>query len=233
MNTLTAFENDIFISYAHIDDTPLMPGERGWVTEFHQTLDALVKQILGDEAKIWRDPKLQGNDYFSDTLLSALPKAAVLVSVLSPRYVKSEWCLKELEKFSNGAVSIGGVRVDDKSRIFKVLKSPVPREVQPAPLDSLLGYEFFRLDPATGRPYEFRTEFGPEAKQSYLGKLYDVAYEIAELLKQMREADSGEGKPQHKAPVFLAETTSGAPSKAWCFLPGASPGREGDQEDLS
>jgi hypothetical protein len=25
----------------------------------------------------------------------------------------------------------------------------------------------------------------------------------------------------------------GAPSKAWCFLPGASPGRERDQDDLS
>jgi hypothetical protein len=24
-----------------------------------------------------------------------------------------------------------------------------------------------------------------------------------------------------------------APSKAWCFLPGASPGRERDQDDLS
>jgi hypothetical protein len=29
------------------------------------------------------------------------------------------------------------------------------------------------------------------------------------------------------------DITFGAPSKAWCFLPGASPGREGDQEDLS
>ena len=39
---------------------------------------------------IWRDPKLQGNDYFSDKLVGTLPKAAVLVSIVSPRYVKSE-----------------------------------------------------------------------------------------------------------------------------------------------
>jgi hypothetical protein len=32
---------------------------------------------------------------------------------------------------------------------------------------------------------------------------------------------------------FVLKLSFGAPSKAWCFLPGASPGREGDQEDLS
>jgi predicted N-acetyltransferase YhbS len=37
----------------------------------------------------------------------------------------------------------------------------------------------------------------------------------------------------HAVNVSAFETPSGAPSKAWCFLPGASPGREGDQEDLS
>jgi hypothetical protein len=32
---------------------------------------------------------------------------------------------------------------------------------------------------------------------------------------------------------LFEDESFGAPSKAWCFLPGASPGREGDQEDLS
>lgn len=97
------WEHDIFISYAHIDDTPLMEEEAGWVSKFHTTLDALVKQIAGDDLTIWRDLRLQGNDYFCDTLVGALPKSSVLVSILSPRYVKSEWCLKELGNLHSGS----------------------------------------------------------------------------------------------------------------------------------
>jgi hypothetical protein len=208
MGHVTPYKNDIFISYAHIDDTPLMDGAEGWVSEFHRSLDALVKQILGDEPTIWRDPKLQGNDYFSDTLVDSLPQTAVLVSILSPRYLKSEWCLRELETFTSAAESSANVPGDDKSRIFKVVKTLVPYEIQPSPLDKLLGYEFFRVDPNTGKPHEYRIEFGPDAKQSYLAKLYDLAYEIAELLKQMQKAGGDQEQPSAKEPVFLAETSS-------------------------
>ncbi len=208
MNHLTSYDHDIFISYAHIDNTPIMEGESGWVTEFHKTLDALIRQILGDEPKIWRDPKLQGNDYFSDTLVDMLPRTAALVSIISPRYVKSEWYRKELERFSSGAETSGGIRISNKSRIFKVMKTFVPQEDHPAPLDRLLGYEFFQVDPATGRPAEFRSEFGPEAKRNYLTKLYDLAYEIAELLKQLQHAND-------------ESLQSNTPSAPWLLLKSA------------
>lgn len=206
MNDAMPLEHDIFISYAHIDDTPLMEEEAGWISNFHKNLDALVKQIAGDDLSIWRDLKLQGNDYFGDTLVNTLPKTAVMVSVLSPRYVKSEWCLKELETFTKSAVD--GGRTGDKSRVFKVLKTFVPRESQPAPLDDLLGYEFFQMDADTGKPKEFRLEFGPEAKQNYLNKLYDLAYEITDLLATVKEANNTEAEDTAKETVFLAETTS-------------------------
>ena len=208
MNDAAPMEHDIFISYAHIDDTPLMEEEAGWISKFHTTLDALVKQIAGDDLTIWRDLRLQGNDYFSDTLVEALLKAAVLVSVLSPRYVKSEWCLKELETFTQAAEVAGGVRMGDKSRIFKVLKTFVPRESQPPPLDSLLGYEFFQINADTGKPQEFRLEFGPEARQNYLAKLYDLAYEITELLMSVKNDGMTVVSDTVKESVFLAETTS-------------------------
>jgi len=131
-----------------------------------------------------------------------------LVSVLSPRYVKSEWCLRELETFLRGVESKGSVRVGDKSRIFKVLKTLVPRETQPPPLNSLLGYEFYRVDAVTGKPSEFRIEFGPEARQSYLAKLYELAYEIAEFLKSFGKPEGAQAQPAIKEPVFLAVTST-------------------------
>jgi hypothetical protein len=84
---MVAFEHDFFISYAHLDDESLVEGEPGWVARLHRLLEIRVGQLVGEKPKIWRDPKLQGNDYFADTLLERLPRIAALVSVLSPRYV--------------------------------------------------------------------------------------------------------------------------------------------------
>ena len=72
------------------------------------------------------------------------------MAVVSPRYVKSEWGRKEIDEFCKAAEQQGGVRVRDKARIFKVLKTPVPLEQHPPELQSLLGYEFFKVDPETG-----------------------------------------------------------------------------------
>ena len=35
---MASFKTDVFISYAHIDDRPLPPELKGWVTQFHASL---------------------------------------------------------------------------------------------------------------------------------------------------------------------------------------------------
>src|SRR5262245_33242660 len=125
------YENDFLISYAHIDNQALVDGEKGWVSTLHRLLEIRVGQLCGHTPKIWRDPKLQGNYYFADTILQRLPKTASLVPILSPRYVQSEWCNRELKEFWRAAEETGGVRVADKARIFKVVKTPVELERLP------------------------------------------------------------------------------------------------------
>ena len=66
------FTTDIFISYAHIDNQPLTPDQRGWITRFHETLEALLSMRMGDKARVWRDNKLQGNDVFADEIVERL-----------------------------------------------------------------------------------------------------------------------------------------------------------------
>src|ERR1041385_827776 len=112
-----SFEHDFLISYAHLDDESLIAGESGWVAELHRLREIRVVQVRGEKPRIWRDPKLQGNDIFADTILERLPRIAALVSVLSPRYVQSEWCNRELKEFCRAAERSGGVRVGDKARI--------------------------------------------------------------------------------------------------------------------
>ena len=93
------FEGDAFISYAHLDNVELIEGRKGWVANLHRALEVRVAQLLGKQPHIWRDPKIQGNDFFEDTLVDRLQRVAALVSVVSPRYVRSEWTRRELNEF--------------------------------------------------------------------------------------------------------------------------------------
>ncbi len=204
------FKNDLFISYSHIDNQPLFEGDKGWVSSLHHAVAVRVAQLLGKEPKIWRDPKLQGNDYFADRLIEELPHVAALLFVLTPRYVKSEWCNRELDEFTKSSGK--DLRIGDKSRLFKVVKTPVPLEKHPGVVRDLLGYEFFKLDPDTGRPEELDPGFGPEQMREYWAKVNDLAHDVVQLLETLepRDPDSpAQSAPETSAKgiVYLAETS--------------------------
>jgi len=202
------FEFDVFVSYAHVDNTAADEHHQGWVAKLHETLDRRLTQLLGKPTRIWRDPKLKGNDVFEDVLVERVRRAAVLVSVVSPRYVRSEWTNRELNEFFTAAEQQGGVQVHDKSRIFKVLKTPVPLDQQSPPLRALLGYEFFRVDPENGNFREFDEQFGPEYQQKFLMKLDDLAQDLKDLLEFVEGPDPvGPANVGGGDAIFLAVTT--------------------------
>lgn len=204
------FENDIFVSYAHIDDQALIEGQKGWISSFHRALEIRLGQLLGHQPRIWRDPKLQGNDIFADRLVERLPLVALLVSVVSPRYVKSEWCIRELREFFNASEVTGGMRIGDKARVFKIVKTPVPLEQQPSEFQDVLGYEFFSMDPETGRAREFSQSGDHELQRLYWAKLDDLAHDIAGLLETIEQGATTTQKLQDSTEpiaVYLAETS--------------------------
>jgi hypothetical protein len=202
------FESDAFISYAHLDNVELIEGHKGWVSNLHRALEVRVAQLLGKQPQIWRDPKLQGNDHFADALVDRLRRVAILVPVVSPRYVKSEWTRKELSAFWQAAEKQGGIRFHDKLRIFKVLKTPIPFDTGPPELQSVLGYEFFKIDPETGRIHELDEVFGPEAQRDFWLKLDDLAHDICCLLEMFEHPEGASSSERLGQGVFLAETTS-------------------------
>ncbi|HEY6375242.1 MAG TPA: hypothetical protein VIX90_06925 [Edaphobacter sp.] len=206
-----SFDCDAFISYTHIDNASLVDGSKGWITNLHRALEIRVGQLLGEKPEIWRDPKLTGNDVFENTLVEQLKRVAVLITVVSPRYVKSEWTRRELVEFWKAAEAQGGVKFHDKARIFKVLKTPIPRQMDPPELQPLLGYEFFHVDTETGRVRELDEVFGAEAQKDFWMKLDDLAHDIAALLEMLQggllEALPGVAANK-KDSVFLAETTA-------------------------
>jgi hypothetical protein len=211
MNGAPAFDNDIFISYAHIDNQPLIEGQKGWIDEFHHALETRLAQLLGEKSNIWRDKKLAGNDIFDETIVGKFPKTALLVSILSPRYVKSDWCLKELRTFCACAAQTRGELIGGKSRVFKVIKTHVPPEEHPPELQGLLGYRFYEIEDVTDRPREFVIDARDESYRKFRLKLDDLAYEILDLLKVIRHRirDRAEVTPEPlKQAVYLAVTTS-------------------------
>src|SRR5262245_37762579 len=134
-----SFDQDAFISYAHIDNEPLPTEKRGWVDLFDETLRQLLAQAAGKRVRVWRDPKLQGNDVVTEEILGKIGQTAVLVSVLSPPYVESEWCTREIIRFYEEAQKNCGIVVGNKSRIFKVVKMPLDDDAAPpAPVADLL-----------------------------------------------------------------------------------------------
>jgi hypothetical protein len=204
------FEGDAFISYAHLDNVQLIEGSKGWVTNLHRALEVRVGQLLGKQPQIWRDPKLTGNDVFAETLIERLRRVAVLVSVVSPLYIKSEWARRELTEFWRAAEEQGGVRFRDKARIFKILKTPVRLEMHPPELQQLLGYEFFKVDPVTGRVHELDEIFGAEAQRDFWMRLDDLAHDVCCLLEMLESSEEKRGLQVlagKNESIFLAETT--------------------------
>ncbi|MBS1809643.1 MAG: TIR domain-containing protein [Acidobacteria bacterium] len=199
--------HEIFISYAHADNAPLAEGLEGWVDLFHERLRIRLRQLLGRDVPIWRDPKLGGNDDFSSEIFSRLSEAAILIPILTPSYLTSEWCPRELSEFCRYAEKNGGIRLRNKSRIFKVIKTYLPRQRHPQEVKDSLGYEFYAYDPTRDRAMEFSPDVKPDRDIRYWAKLEDLAWDIKIFIENL-SAISPSSSASASQTVYLAETTS-------------------------
>ena len=206
------FGKHIFISYAHIDNQPLSAEQQGWITRFHQTLQGLLNMRLGMNAAIWRDDKLSGNDVFADEIVQQFKDVALLISILTPRYIKSEWCTREARLFCQEAEKNGGLVVENNSRLLKVVKTPVDTlATLPNAFKSVLGYDFYALE--EGKPLELDPEYGEKFKQSYNRKVALLAYDAASLIRVLEAESPSRAKdpitsPNAKPTIYLAECSA-------------------------
>lgn len=185
MAFLAGFLADIFVSYSHVDDKPFGPEETRRVTKFHGHLETRVNAWLGQPITIWRDNKTEGTDLFSEETIERLRRSAILVSIVTPSYIRSDWCKRELTEFV-AANSAPSIRIGNKSRVVKVLKTFVSRAELPPILDDVLGFPFYKVEPDSEVIREFLIDPSPEGKKAYFAKLDDVAFEIKRLIELMR-----------------------------------------------
>ncbi|MCD6010514.1 MAG: hypothetical protein K0Q79_376 [Flavipsychrobacter sp.] len=207
------FDRDIFISYAHIDDESLIADKKGWISEFHRALEIRLGQLMGVKPIIWRDPVLQGNHIFDKEIVDQFSKVAIMISIITPRYIKSEWCVREVTQFHEVCQQTTGFIVNNKARVFKVIKTPVSQELHPDCIKNILGYEFYTTDPATNRIKEMSPIFS-HAEKGYWEKLDDLANDIAAYLEEIKATDTSAGAAQaaqqnnkQVKSIFLSESS--------------------------
>jgi len=93
--------HDIFVSYAHVDDSTLPGAEAGWVATLIAGLKVRLSQKLGrsDLFSFWKDEQLSPNKPLTPEILDALTQSAALVIILSPGYMASPCCQREMQTF--------------------------------------------------------------------------------------------------------------------------------------
>lgn len=228
-------QKDFFLSYAHRDDRPIDDDPEGWVTKFERALENRLGQVLGRDAEIWWDQKkasMPGNSVLVAAISTGVSSSAILIPILSPSYKASDWCMEELEEFCRVAEEAGGVQIRDRSRIFKIVKTQIPVEKHPPQLQEVIGYQFFRLDPKSGR---FRELSLSTHRKDYLLKIDDVAQDIQSFLEELDELGPSptaveDGAPAESArePAKLggavpAPEAAAAPTKPAVYLAETTP----------
>jgi hypothetical protein len=140
------FEYDIFISYAHVDNTPFPGQADGWIVQFYKNLNLMLAKRFGrlDIVKIWWDSKkLDGSVLFNESIEEGIKKSAIMICLNSPGYIQSSYCKQELDLFNKKVLSEKtGLKVGNRSRIIHVLLNNIPFSEWPSELSGTTGFPF-------------------------------------------------------------------------------------------
>jgi archaellum component FlaC len=181
-NYVPNYKNDIFISYAHVDNERLPGADAGWVTTLVSALKKSLAQKLGraDSYSLWMDYQLRGHQPVNADIYEQLKGSAILVFILSTGYLASRWCLLEFYTFLSQIEQ-------DSGRLFMVEYEPVKAEEKLPEVQKLLNYPFWQRDENTGEPRTLGIpKPHPDRDQEYYQQLNKLATELANKLKQLQ-----------------------------------------------
>lgn len=141
------FDNDIFLSYARVDNQPSGRNE-GWVDVFKKSLEIEISKLIGRVGviKIWMDTRqLAHNQYFDDEIRSQILGSGVFLALTSPGYLHPEsYCIKELAQFyEQSKLAPGILRLGTRSRIFNALLYNIHHSQWPIEFQGIGGANLF------------------------------------------------------------------------------------------
>jgi hypothetical protein len=174
------FQHDLFISYAHLDDTPWNEGGDGWVTEFVRTLRDFLRREERSYQE-WFDPKLRTGNDFNLAIQEAISHSAILLCVLSPAYHASSYCRKEIVQFRACPPPSFSLKVGTYSRVQAILLQELARSNWPPELRSTSPHTFFDSEGRRISKPQREDETHP-----YLKGLWRTRDSILETLREMQ-----------------------------------------------
>ena len=195
MALIPGFEYDIFISYAHIDNAKFPGQKSGWIQAFYENLNLMLAKRFGrmGKVKIWWDTKkIDGSIEFDDSIKKGIEKSAIIICLHSPGYMKSPWCLKELDTFHKKAeAEKTGLKVGDRSRIIHVKLNNIPKMEWPKEFSGTTGFPFHDA--------KEKEDFGDPLKTTsddFSAQMKSLRDAVWKLLKDFEQAESPETHQQ-------------------------------------
>ncbi|HEY3567618.1 MAG TPA: toll/interleukin-1 receptor domain-containing protein [Thermoanaerobaculia bacterium] len=202
---------NIFVSYAHVDDELLPGAEEGWVTTFVMVLRTFLGQRLGrkDAYSLWMDHQLARNVQITPQIMDALRDTSILLVILSPGYLASDWCQRERSAF----LKVIKDRARSGSRVFIVERDRIEDSERPAEFSDMPGYCFW-VQGRAGKSSRILGSPKPHPDElEYYQRVKDLSYELAQELQRLRKVTEPSGSESRIASeegqptIFLAEVT--------------------------
>jgi TIR domain-containing protein len=156
------FDYDVFVSYSHGD--PEGVGESPLKTWSHALIETLKDDIKSlsdgefDELAVWYDRDFDTTLHLTPELRGKVKTAAVLMILMSPRYLKSKWCGDERAWFQEQIED----RTADEGRVFIVRAGSTDEGAWPDFLRDERGHAIigFRFHPPPRQPGDIVEPFG-------------------------------------------------------------------------
>jgi hypothetical protein len=119
MTYVPSVRHDVFICHAHNDDGPR---GRGWVSQFKEDVEASLRRRLGPQIDVFMDDELAPDERYRGRLEEDIRSSALFIPIMSPSLILSEFCLDELNWFTESARPPSGNQ--HASLIFKSVLLP-------------------------------------------------------------------------------------------------------------
>lgn len=218
------FDYDVFVSYSHGD--PTGAGESPLKTCSHALIEALIADIssLSDEfdaLAVWCDRDLDPTLKLTPELRRKVKAAAVVMILMSPRYLRSAWCGDERVWFQEQIED----RAGDEGRVFVVRAVPTDDSVWPAFLrdergHAIIGFRFHappRQSQDLVQPYGLPDliPYGwPDLTERNEAFCHELATLRTALTRRLRELKS-RFESRAEATVPATQTTTERPSRIY------------------
>ena len=197
------FDHDIFVSYGHLDNELISGMASGWVTTLVADLKIRLEQLIGRRnscAWWWDERSLPRHGNITPSIIGSLEKTAVLLVILSPSYLQSQWCAQEREAFLQALAQ----RAGSDSQVFIVEKEKMEWEQRPAVFQDMIGYRFWE---DKGGRYRVLGYPKTEGDNAYYDRIEELARALHQELLRLGEVAEPALADEQPISVYLAESS--------------------------